>query len=106
MGIEIGNSLVLEQVADRAIGLARAREPRGLQHAVGAKGAQRERSALEHRRQFVAIARDRKAGVQGHSVSVRVVPGGGRLVKNKNLKYNIQNKSLLYRIHKSPPPPQ
>src|SRR3546814_3078953 len=59
MGIEIGNSLVLEQVADRAIGLARAREPRGLQHAAGAKSAQRERSALEHRRQFVAIARRR-----------------------------------------------
>src|SRR3546814_11506857 len=80
MGIEIGNSLVLEQVADRAIGLARAREPRGLQHAVGAKGAQRERSALEPRRQFVAIARRREArpGLDGLGAAIgpRDILGG------------------------------
>src|SRR3546814_12841280 len=99
MGLDIGNSLVLEQVADRAIGLARARDPRGLQHAVGAKGAQRERSALEHRRQLVAIARardarpdidgigaavgDGKSVEKGKGGSVRVAFGARRTFKKK-----------------------
>ena len=56
MGIDIGNARIGEQVADRAIGIARCCEPRGLQHSVGIEGAQRERAALEHRRGFVAIA--------------------------------------------------
>ncbi len=42
MGVDIGYAIVSEQVADRAIGLARSRQSCGPQHAARIEGAQCE----------------------------------------------------------------